>query len=109
MPVTDIRPSYYKRCSPIGRALLGDAFGRSEYDQECLALIDKIEAGFDLGNALKYLWRLGVKGAPDDDMKKAAFYLRRYCDRHHDPAMDEVLTRLNNQLSLYSLVAVSEG
>lgn len=32
---------------------------------------------FNLGNALKYLWRAGKKGPAAEDYRKAAWYLRR--------------------------------
>ena len=32
---------------------------------------------FNLGNAIKYLWRADEKGAPLDDLKKAAWYINR--------------------------------
>ena len=30
---------------------------------------------FNIGNAIKYLWRHGAKGNPIEDLKKAAFYI----------------------------------
>jgi hypothetical protein len=33
--------------------------------------------GFNLGNAIKYLWRADEKGAPLDDLKKAVWYIQR--------------------------------
>jgi hypothetical protein len=36
---------------------------------------------FNLGNALKYLWRRAHKGRPKEDLEKAAWYLRREIDR----------------------------
>lgn len=42
---------------------------------ECIDLAEHL--GFNLGNALKYLWRCEEKGAPLTDLKKAAWYLRR--------------------------------
>lgn len=32
---------------------------------------------FNLGNAIKYLWRAGLKGAASEDHRKALWYLRR--------------------------------
>jgi hypothetical protein len=31
---------------------------------------------FNLGNAIKYLWRKDDKGKPIEDMKKAIWYIR---------------------------------
>lgn len=33
--------------------------------------------GFNLGNAMKYLWRADEKGAPVEDLKKAVWYIQR--------------------------------
>jgi hypothetical protein len=32
---------------------------------------------FNLGNAIKYIWRADLKGNALDDLKKAEFYIRR--------------------------------
>ena len=43
---------------------------------EAIALCEHL--GFNLGNALKYLWRCGLKvGEDDSDLAKARFYLSR--------------------------------
>lgn len=39
---------------------------------------------FNLGNALKYLWRAGKKGPAAEDYRKAAWYPRREADRLGD-------------------------
>ncbi len=36
---------------------------------------------FSLGNAVKYLWRAGMKGHLIEDLRKAAWYLRRAQNR----------------------------
>lgn len=36
---------------------------------------------FNLGNAIKYLWRKDLKGKPDEDLNKAIWYLEREIDR----------------------------
>jgi hypothetical protein len=33
--------------------------------------------GFNLGNAIKYVWRADLKGNAVEDLKKAEFYIRR--------------------------------
>jgi len=51
--------------------------------------IDAIEAalgpdGFRAycrGNAIKYVWRSGLKGDADEDLRKAIWYLERILDR----------------------------
>jgi len=45
---------------------------------ECVDIAEHLS--FNLGNALKYLWRAGQKGGPEkerEDRKKALWYLRR--------------------------------
>ena len=96
----EIRPSYYKQCSDEGKRFLSAAFTEDDLNQECLALIDELGAGFDLGNALKYLWRLGAKGDTTSDLKKAAFYLNRYCATYPgDGPMAAVLALVQADLS----------
>jgi hypothetical protein len=36
---------------------------------------------FCLGNALKYIWRAGLKGDAIEDLKKARWYIEREMDR----------------------------
>ena len=33
--------------------------------------------GFNVGNAIKYLWRAGLKGDALEDLRKAEWYVRR--------------------------------
>jgi hypothetical protein len=42
---------------------------------ECIQITEHM--GFNLGNALKYIWRADLKGNAVEDMKKAIFYLER--------------------------------
>ena len=43
---------------------------------ECIEITEHMN--FNLGNALKYIWRAGLKGAgPSEDLKKARWYLDR--------------------------------
>jgi hypothetical protein len=46
---------------------------------ECIEVVEHLS--FCLGNAVKYLWRMGRKGPDLVDLKKAAWYLQRHCDR----------------------------
>ena len=41
---------------------------------ECLQITRHMN--FNLGNALKYIWRAGLKGDAVEDLKKAVFYLQ---------------------------------
>lgn len=40
---------------------------------ECIEITRHMN--FNLGNAMKYIWRCGLKGGAVDDLKKAAFYI----------------------------------
>lgn len=46
---------------------------------ECIAVTEHFS--FNIGNAIKYLWRSGLKGAQVDDLKKAAWYVNREIER----------------------------
>lgn len=46
---------------------------------ECIDVVEWM--GFNLGNVIKYLWRADAKGAPIEDLKKAAWYLDREIKR----------------------------
>lgn len=36
---------------------------------------------FNIGNAIKYLWRAGLKGDAVEDLKKACWYVQREIER----------------------------
>jgi hypothetical protein len=61
-----IRPRHY-RSSPSG--------------VECIDVVEHMT--FNIGNAVKYLWRNGLKsGAPRvEDLKKAAWYINREIEK----------------------------
>lgn len=43
---------------------------------ECITIAEHFN--FNLGNALKYIWRAGIKSPdPVEDLRKAAWYLNR--------------------------------
>jgi hypothetical protein len=48
---------------------------------ECIVIVEHMT--FNVGNAVKYLWRAGLKDASPqiEDLKKAAWYLKREIDR----------------------------
>lgn len=46
---------------------------------ECIQITEHM--GFNLGNVIKYLWRADDKGAPLQDLEKAAWYLDREIER----------------------------
>lgn len=42
---------------------------------ECIQITEHM--GFNLGNAVKYIWRADLKGAAVQDLEKAAWYIQR--------------------------------
>lgn len=46
---------------------------------ECIQITEHMS--FNVGNAVKYLWRADEKGAPLQDLKKAAWYIAREIER----------------------------
>lgn len=46
---------------------------------ECIQITEHM--GFNLGNVIKYLWRAEEKGAPLQDLEKAAWYLAREIEK----------------------------
>lgn len=73
-------PAHYQGCSRLTRHILIGRFGeccKKWLDGECLDFIEDMNLNFHLGNAIKYLWRVGKKGEPVEDLQKALFYLNR--------------------------------
>jgi len=46
---------------------------------ECIQITEHLN--FCLGNAVKYIWRSGLKGSSIEDLRKAEFYIKREIDR----------------------------
>lgn len=46
---------------------------------ECIAVTEWFN--FNIGNAIKYLWRSGLKGSTVEDLRKARWYLDREIQR----------------------------
>ena len=42
---------------------------------ECIQITEHM--GFNLGNALKYIWRADLKNDADEDLRKAVWYIER--------------------------------
>ena len=42
---------------------------------ECIQVVEHM--GFNLGNAIKYIWRADLKGNALEDLQKAQFYIAR--------------------------------
>jgi hypothetical protein len=46
---------------------------------ECITVTEHM--GFNLGNAVKYIWRADLKADALEDLRKAAWYLNREIER----------------------------
>lgn len=46
---------------------------------ECIQITEHM--GFNLGNAMKYIWRADLKGNSVEDLKKAVWYINREIGR----------------------------
>jgi len=49
---------------------------------ECIDIVEHYN--FNVGNAIKYLWRHEEKGAPIDDLRKAQWYVAREIQRREE-------------------------
>jgi len=49
---------------------------------ECIDIVEHYN--FNVGNAIKYLWRHDSKGAPIDDLRKAQWYVAREIQRREE-------------------------
>ena len=50
---------------------------------ECITVVEHM--GFNLGNAIKYLWRADEKGQPIEDLQKARWYIDREINKRLRP------------------------
>ncbi len=46
---------------------------------ECIQIVEHMN--FCLGNAIKYIWRAGLKKNRIEDLKKAEYYIKREIER----------------------------
>lgn len=46
---------------------------------ECIQVVEHM--GFNVGNAIKYLWRCDLKASALEDLRKAAWYVQREIER----------------------------
>lgn len=54
---------------------------------ECIDVVENFN--FNVGNAIKYLWRAGLKGNAIEDLEKAAWYCQREIERVKREVMRE--------------------
>jgi len=71
---------------------VSDAINPSHYKShpsgvECIEIAEHF--GYNLGNAIKYIWRAGLKGDAIEDLKKAAWYLDREIQRCEQMAKEQ--------------------
>lgn len=52
-----------------------DHYNKHPSGVECIDIIQHM--GFNLGNAMKYIWRADLKNNANEDMKKAIFYINQ--------------------------------
>lgn len=53
---------------------------------ECIEVTEHM--GFNLGNAVKYIWRADLKGDALEDLRKAAWYVQREIERRERAARE---------------------
>jgi hypothetical protein len=59
---------------------------------ECITVVEHM--GFNVGNAMKYLWRADEKGNAIEDLQKAAWYVQREIERRRKTVEDGWRERL---------------
>lgn len=65
---------------------------------ECIEITEHM--GFNLGNALKYIWRADEKGNAIQDLEKARWYLdREIAKRKNEEATEELIMEKMKELS----------
>jgi hypothetical protein len=55
---------------------------------ECITITEHM--GFNLGNAVKYIWRADLKGDAIEDLRKAAWYVQREIKRREKAARPKI-------------------
>ena len=55
---------------------------------ECIDVVEHFP--FNVGNAIKYLWRAGLKGDLVEDLRKAALYVEREIERERRSRQEKV-------------------
>jgi hypothetical protein len=85
-------------------------FGIIEYREESERMIDKVNhpkhytehpsgveciqitrhMNFNLGNAMKYIWRAGLKGNFIEDLEKAIFYLKDEIKKQNESIKSDI-------------------
>jgi len=58
-----------------------DHYTQNPSGVECIQITEHMN--FCVGNAMKYLWRAGLKFDDIEDLKKSAWYINREIERRH--------------------------
>lgn len=66
------RPTHYPQNDPVNHP---KHYTSHPSGVECITVTEHMN--FNLGNAMKYIWRAGDKGNMIEDLKKAQWYLTR--------------------------------
>lgn len=62
---------------------------------ECITITEHMN--FNLGNAVKYIWRADLKGSDLRDLEKARWYVNREIDRRRNFGVVSVCEQEGNQ------------
>jgi hypothetical protein len=62
---------------------------------ECIQITEHM--GFNLGNAVKYIWRADLKGKQVEDLKKAIWYINREIQRINNGSQESSKTSVFEQ------------
>jgi hypothetical protein len=62
---------------------------------ECIQITEHMT--FNLGNAVKYIWRADLKGKQVEDLKKAVWYINREIERINNGSQESSKTSLHKQ------------
>jgi hypothetical protein len=65
-----------------------DHYNNNPSGIECIDVVEHMS--FNLGNAIKYLWRAGHKGNFVEDLKKAIWYIEREITRSSNETVPPV-------------------
>lgn len=95
-----------------------DAVNPAHYksrDVECIELVEMLP--FCEGNAVKYLWRMGLKGPALEDLKKALWYVERaitsgaalktYRPRPFLWTLDRALKEFSDDMTRHAIKAIA--
>lgn len=79
-PDYDVRKEAVKKSDPVNHPA---HYTKHKSGIECIQIVEHM--GFNLGNAVKYIWRADLKNDAIEDMKKAIFYLNREIEKRSGP------------------------